>query len=145
MTSIDRWKQPGVAKSVTSSMNNFLDSVDAMSTKSQAIDEHPRDSDVKSESSRRSSKQFVERDLTASFDKHLSDNDASQNNSNQTEQLIDYFQEEKPGSNEKVNDNLNNGVSDNTDTQNENTAVTDISTEGHTVTELSQGDGSVVC
>ena len=139
MTSIDRWKQPGVAKSVTSSMNNFLDSVDAMSTKSQAIDEHRRDSDVKSESSRRSSKQFVERDLTASFDKQ------SQNNSNDTEQLIDYSQEEKPGSNEIVNDNLNNGVLDNTGTQNENTAVTDISTEGQTVTELSQGDGSVVC
>ena len=120
-------------------MNNFLDSVDAMSTKSQAIDEHRRDSDVKSESSRRSSKQFVERDLTASFDKQ------SQNNSNDTEQLIDYSQEEKPGSNEIVNDNLNNGVLDNTGTQNENTAVTDISTEGQTVTELSQGDGSIVC
>ena len=140
-------------------MNNFLDSVDTLSTRSQTVDDHLKDPDVKSETSRRSSKQFVDRDLNASFDidsksdKLMSDSDVDQGKSDNIEQVIDGTAQEGQGlTNEmdttdrtipNTSDNLDNVVLDST--QSAEMTDKDMSVESQTVKELSQGDGSVVC
>ena len=151
MTSIDRWKQPGVAKSVTPSMNNFLDSVDAASTRSQTLDEHPKDPDAKSETSRHSSKHFVNTDLTTSDTTdskslHFSDNSVDESKSEKT---VSYDQEGASVINlmkstgEESNKILND--SNEVNTRRKETVDRETNIENQPVTEINQEDGSVVC
>lgn len=152
VTSIDRWKQPGVAKSVTQSMNNFLDSVDAASTRSQTLDEHPKDPDTKSETSRHSSKHFVNTDLTTSdttdskFYKQFSDNSVDESKSEKT---ASYDQEgasvinSMKSTGEESNKILND--SNEVNTRRKESVDRETNIENQPVTEINQEDGSVVC
>ena len=152
VTSIDRWKQPtGVAKSVTASMNNFLESVDSISNRSQTVDELQKDHDHRSETPRYSSKHFVDRDLIT----------ASETESDSNKYLGDIKVEkniriEKKAANDQGNTNVINidksspTTSDDADTSPkfENEGINDTAaskTDNQTVTDLSDKDGSVVC
>ena len=149
VTSIDRWKQPtGVAKSVTASMNNFLDSVDSTSNRSQILDEHLKDSDHRSETPRRSSKHFVDRDLAA----------ANEIESNSNKLLGDIKDDVNIRDELKAADNQGNAnvinienssptQSDNTETRQkcENEGISDANVDNQEVTDLNEQDGSVVC
>lgn len=148
VTSIDRWKQPGAARSVTSSMNNFLDSMDAVSTRSQTLDEQPKDLEIKSETPRHSSKHFVNKDLTANKDtesnKLPGDSDVDIDRDGRRSTPVDQDEVTVISSNK-----ASPSISDNNDTtlktQRKRLSDTSSNTETEAITELSQEDGSVVC
>lgn len=148
VTSIDCWKQPGAARSVTSSMNNFLDSMDAVSTRSQTLDEQPKDLEIKSETPRHSSKHFVNKDLTANKDtesnKLPGDSDVDIDRDGRRSTPVDQDEVTVISSNK-----ASPSISDNNDTtlktQRKRLSDTSSNTETEAITELSQEDGSVVC
>lgn len=149
VTSIDRWKQPtSVAKSVTASMNNFLDSVDSTSNRSQIVDEHLKDSDHRSDTPRRSSKHFVDRDLTTA--KELESN--SNKLPGDTKCDVSLRDELKAADDKEIASVINEEKSsptqsDDTDTRPkfEKDEISDTNVDDQAVTDLNEQDGSVVC
>ena len=131
-------------------MNNFLESVDSTSNRSQILDEHQKDSDHRSETPRRSSKQLVDRDLVT----------ANENESNANKLPGDIkddvsvcLRDELKTADDQGNANVINveksspTQSDNTNTAPnlENEETSDTTVDNQAITDLNEQDGSVVC
>ena len=131
-------------------MNNFLESVDSTSNRSQILDEHQKDSDHRSETPRRSSKQLVDRDLVTANE---NESNASKLPSDIKDDVSVSLRDELKTADDQGNANVINveksspNQSDNTNTapKCENEEVSDTIVDNQTVTDLNEQDGSVVC